>query len=307
MRERLVEVMAQLDDIAALCHGDADTERFLALPAHLLLRRVHIAARHRGDVAEAEDAVVGADRDRAHRVERVEGARGTQVDAVAGGIEHARRRDGVLLGQRLDDLRRLDAQRGQARVGDLDEDLLVLLADEVDLGHTRHAQELGADAVAERLQVLVREAVTGDGVYVGVRVTELVVEERTLDAGRQRLADVTDALAHLVERVRHLRHGRAVLDREEHLRFAGLRVAAHEVDVRHFLQLALDAVGDLQLDVARGGARPVGAHHHDLERERRVLGLPEALVRQHARDREHDQQVQDERAVMQRPFGQVEA
>ena len=114
------------------------------------------------------------------------------------GVEHAGRRDRVLRGERLHDLRGLDAERARARVRHLDVDLLVLLADEVDLGDAGHAQQLGADAVAEFLQIAVAEAVAGDRVDVGVRVAELVVEERALDAGRQRVADVADLLAHLV-------------------------------------------------------------------------------------------------------------
>ena len=56
-----VEIVAELDDIAALDHRHAQAERFLALPAHLLLRRIDIAARDLRDVAQAEHAVVGAD------------------------------------------------------------------------------------------------------------------------------------------------------------------------------------------------------------------------------------------------------
>ena len=125
--------------------------------------------------------------------------------------------------------------------------------------------------------------------------------------GGQRVADVADLLAHLVERVRHAAPAARVLEREEHQRLARLRVAAHPVDVRHFLQLALDAVGDLLLDLARRRARPVRLDHHHLERERRILRLPELLVGEHARQREDDDQVEHERAVVQRPLGQVEA
>ena len=52
---------------------------------------------------------------------------------------------------------------------ELDEDLLVLLADEVDLGDARHAQQLGADVVGELLELAIAEAVAGERVDVACR------------------------------------------------------------------------------------------------------------------------------------------
>ena len=49
----------------------------------------------------------------------------------------------VLLRERGEHHRGLDAERGELGVGDLDEDLLVLLADQLDLGDVLHAQQLG--------------------------------------------------------------------------------------------------------------------------------------------------------------------
>jgi hypothetical protein len=81
---------------------------------------------------------------------------------------------------------------------------------------------------------------------------------------------------------------------------------AHDVDPRHFLQLLLDAFGDLLLDFVRRRARPQGAHDHRLEGEVRVLGAAELEVREHAAEHQHDDQVGDHRAVAQRPFGKIE-
>ena len=64
-----VEVVAELDHVAALDHRDAQPERLAALPAHLLLRRIDVAAGDLRDVAQAEHAVVGADGDVADRID----------------------------------------------------------------------------------------------------------------------------------------------------------------------------------------------------------------------------------------------
>ena len=93
-----------------------------------------------------------------------------------------------------------------------------------------------------------------------------------------------------------------LLGDEKYERLPRLRIAAHDVDMRRLLQLLFDLVGDLLLDFARGGAGPVRAHHHHLERERRILGLAELLVRKDPDHGEHHDQVEDERAVLERPL-----
>ena len=303
--DRAVELAAERDHVAAGDHRHAETHRLAPHPAHLLLRRVDVAALHLRDVAEPEDAVVGADRQVADRLQRVERAGRPQVDAVGRGLERARGLHRVLRGERLDDLRRLDAERRELAVRQLDEDLLFLLADEVHLGDAGHAQQLGADAVGEVLECPVVEAFAGDRVDVGVGVAELVVEERPLDSRRQLVADVADLLARLVLELRDLLRGERVAVGDEHQRLAGTAVAPH-VLVRQLLQLALDAVGDLLLDVACRRARPVGLDDHDLERERRILRLPELRVGERAHHREQDDEVQHHRPVVQCPLGQVE-
>jgi hypothetical protein len=284
----------------------AQPQRLAPLPAHLLLRRIDVAALDTRDVAQPEHAIVRPDRDVANGIERVERAGRAQVDAVGGGFEHAGGGDRVLRGERLHDLPRLDAQQRQPVVRQLDEYLLVLLADEIDLRHARHAQELGADAVAELLQVAIAVAVPGDRVDIGIGIAELVVEERPLDTRGQRIAHVADFLAHLILEVRHGGGRQRILERYENERLAGFRVAPHPLE-RQLLQLALDPVGHLLLDVARRGSRPGRPHDHDLERERRILRLPEPAIGERAGQREHDDQIENERAMAKRPLGQVEA
>ena len=69
-------MLAELDDVAAGAHRYREPERVLAVVAHARLRRIDIAAAHRGDVAEAEQTLVGADRNVADRFDRIERAAG---------------------------------------------------------------------------------------------------------------------------------------------------------------------------------------------------------------------------------------
>ena len=148
----------------------------------------------------------------------------------------------------------------------------------------------------------VRKAVAGERIDVRVRVAEFIVEVRSLHALRQLIAYVADFLAHLIPDIRHACRRRGIPGDEKYERLPRLRIAAHDVDMRRLLQLLFDLVGDLLLDFARGGARPVRAHYHHLERKRRILGLAELLVRKDPDHGEHHDQVEDERAVLERPL-----
>ena len=104
--------------------------------------------------------------------------------------------------KRRDDRRVVEAQAGQPLGRELDVDLLVLRAQHLDLrdvGHLQQARARGLDVVA---QLAEREAVGRERVDDAVGVAEIVVEERADDAGRKRLPDVADVLAHLVPDVR---------------------------------------------------------------------------------------------------------
>ena len=99
-------------------------------------------------------AAVGADR--VSRIASIESncAARAQVDAIVGGLEHAGGRHRVL---RVERLRRsaagVNAERRELGVRDLDVDLLLLLAEEIDLGDVGHAQQLGAHAIGVFLQL----------------------------------------------------------------------------------------------------------------------------------------------------------
>ena len=85
------------------------------------------------------------------------------------------------------------------------------------------------------------------------------------------LADIADLLADLIPDVRHLLGADGALQVDEDRRHAGARVAAQEVEVRRFLQLALEPLGDLLQRVFEGRAGPGRLHDHRLDDEARGL------------------------------------
>ena len=97
-----------------------------------------------------------------------------------------------------------------------------------------------------------------------------------------------------------------VLELEDDLRLARLGVAADLVGTRHFLQRALDLVGHLLGHLLRGGARPVGTHHHGAEGEGRVLVLAQLEVGRKAQHHQHHQQVARQRRMLDRPAREIE-
>ncbi|MDF9863867.1 hypothetical protein M2437_002849 [Methylorubrum pseudosasae] len=133
-----VERLAELEAVVARLHHEAEHQRGLTVVADLEGAGVLVAALHLGDVAELEAAVAGGHGQVADRVEPVDGPVETQVDARTLGLDETCGRHVVLVGERGQDLLAVDPEGGEALVGDLDEDLLSLLAEDIDLLDARH-------------------------------------------------------------------------------------------------------------------------------------------------------------------------
>eukprot|EP01022_Parablepharisma_sp_SALTPOND_P021778 TRINITY_DN435_c2_g5_i1.p1 TRINITY_DN435_c2_g5~~TRINITY_DN435_c2_g5_i1.p1 ORF type:complete len:1432 (+),score=573.01 TRINITY_DN435_c2_g5_i1:2996-7291(+) len=302
----LIEGVAQADHVAARLHGHADAQHRLAVEAHGLLLRFIIATGDGSDITQAEITVVDVDDLVFDGPQVLELPGGPHIDAVAAGGDEATRHHAILAADGIGQLLRADAQAGHAGIADVDVDVLFAVTEVIDLRHTRHMQQFAAQLVGVVMQLRWREAVSGQCVDVGVDVAEFIVEVRSLDTLRQVAGHIADLLAHLVPGLRHLRGRGRVLDREEQLRLSRTRIAAQEVHVRRLLQLAGDAVGDLLLHLARGGTRPVGLDHHDLEGERRILGLRQARIGTDAQQRHQRQDEGHQGLVLQRPGGEIE-
>ena len=124
-------------------------------------------------------------------------------DALRPGIDRAARNEGVLRLQRLHEGVGVEAEGGDLLGRELEVDLLVLHADQIDLGDVADAQQLGPHPVGLVPQLAMREAVGRQRIDQRIGVAELVVVERAVDAGRQGVADVVDLLAHLIPEARH--------------------------------------------------------------------------------------------------------
>ena len=141
--------------------------------------------------------------------------------ALVAGLDRAGRLHDVLRLQRGDQRRAVDAEAGELLHRELDEDPLVLGAQDLDLRDVGHVQQLRADVLDIVAQLAMGEAVGGEAVDDPERVAELVVEARPDDARRQRVADIADALAHVIPDVGNLPGGRAALQIDEDRRDAG--------------------------------------------------------------------------------------
>ena len=114
---RLLEALAQRQDVGAVLHRDAETERRPAAFAHDEARRVLVAAPDGRDVAQPEDPAVGLHRHRGDRLGAGERAGHAQMDAVGGGVDRAAGDDGILPRDAVEDLLRRDAERRELARG----------------------------------------------------------------------------------------------------------------------------------------------------------------------------------------------
>ena len=145
----------------------------------------------------------------------------TRSDSVlVAGLDDAGRPHDVLRLQRGDQRRAVDAEAGELLHRELDEDPLVLRAQDLDLRDVGDLQQLRADVLDIVAQLAMREAVGREAVDDAEGVAELVVEAGPDDAGRQRVAHVADALAHVIPDVGHLVGGGAALQIDEDRRDA---------------------------------------------------------------------------------------
>ena len=304
--KRLLQRMAQRNDVAALGHRHAECNHLFALVVHFHGRRIHIAFADRGNVFEAElVAARAANRHVCQLLHCIELATHPHLHDVQGGLHRTCRLHRVLLAELGQHLVEVQAQLGQALLRDLDVQLFVLRAEQLHFGHVRHPQQALAHIVRKRFEFRVVKAFAFQRVDHAIHIAEVVVKEWAHHALGQRATHVADLFAHAVPDVGHLAALAGVFDLENDLGLAGLGVAADFVGVLHLLQGALQLVGDLLGHLLGRRPRPIGADHHGAEGKGRVFILPELKVGSSPQEHEHDHQVAGQRRMLQRPFGEV--
>ena len=302
----LLQRVAQADDVATLAHRHPQRDHLAALVPDLDLGWVHITTPDIGDVTQLEAGAVGADGKVLELLDGVELAGHTHLHKVGRGVDLPGRLNRILLGDLGQHGVEIQAQLGEAALGDVDEQFFVLRAEDLDLVDVGHLEQALAHGVGLQLQVGIAEAIGRQRIDRTIDVAELVVVEGADNAAGQAAPRVADLLAHRVPDLRHLLGWRGVLDLEDDQRLTGLGVAADLVGVGHLLQRALQLVGDLVGHLLRRGAWPVGANDHGAEGERRVFVLPQLEVGRQTQQHQHHQQVARECRVLDGPAGDVE-
>jgi hypothetical protein len=197
-------------------HGNRQRDGALAVYVQQGLRRVDEAAPHGRDVAEPDRARPLATSVHLQHVGLGgEGPRHAQGEVLGARVDHTRGAHHVLRRDGVEDLAVVQPH-GRHAVGlELDQDLFVLhahpldLADPIDL-----AQQAGSHDIDAVAQLAVGKAVGGEGVDDAEDIAEIVVEERPEHALRQGVADVADAVAHLLPDLgARVRAGRHLQDR----------------------------------------------------------------------------------------------
>ena len=271
-------MLAEYKDVAALGHRDGQADGRRPVVSEHRLLWVNVGAVHFGDIAQAEEPPIGTKVDRLEALFRGELPGDANGNLLSTCVDRATGLDGVLRLQRLYQARDIETHGGELLGRKLQIDLLILRADEIDLGNIGYAEQLATQALGVVAQLAMREPVGGEREDEGVGVAELIVEEGSLNALRQRLFDVADLLARLIPDVRNIPGARCILESHHDHGFSGLGVALEIVDVRQLLELLLDAIGDLLNGLERCSSGPQRLHHHGLDGEWRVLLAAELAI-----------------------------
>ena len=303
---RLVDILAEGEDVAALEHDNADADGRFTVLVDQEIAGVLEPARDLRDVAKPERAAARLDRDRLDRVDAVERTGDAQRNALRAGLESAGGRDRILPGDSVENCAGGNAERRELGVAELDVDALFLRAVNVHLRDIRHPEQRALEIFRHAFQLGVIRAIAGDHGQDRIDVAEFIVDAGADDPRGQVGLEIAELLPELIEQLRHLFCGRVILEFHLHCREAGLRVGDDAVEIGEFLQLLLDAVRHLALHLHRGRAGPGDLNDADLDGEGGVFRATEPHVGKRAGKPDHDDQEQDEGLVANGPGRKVD-
>ena len=288
-------------------HVDANADGGLAIDAEHFGGRIAIARADLGDVGQFVKPIVDREVEVGNALRRQQGAGDVDEHVLARRVDDARRHHRILLGYCREHIVETELEIGELLRREVEVDLFVLVAEDLDLANVRRAQELGPSDLCEIAGFARAEAVIGDAVDNAENIAELVIEEGADNALREGRLDVADLLADLVPDVIDLALWRRFLEIDENGRLSGLGVALEVVEVRGLLELLLESVGDLLQGVYRCRTRPGDLDDHGLHRKIGVLLAAKLLIGAEAGDGTEQHQEHDNRLVADGPLGEIEA
>src|SRR6267378_1344391 len=299
--------LAEDEVVATLRHRDGEADRRLAVETEHRLRRIGIAFLDRCHIGEPKKLAVGKEIDALQVFDRVERAGNPDSEFLLTGLDDAGRCHSVLLAQGLDDLVVGYAKPGELTVVEFEVEFLVLSAEQLYFGRILYGEDLGADFFDIVAQLAVSKTIGSESINDAEDVAELVIVIGSNHTLRQRALDVGNLLANLIPDFRYLFLWRVVQHVYINGRGTGLGITLEIVEPRRLLQFLFNPVGHLQHRVVDRGTRPLRLHEHRLDRKARVFLASELDIGEDAGDDEQQHQVPDEGAMVDRPFGEVEA
>ncbi len=261
---------------------------------------------HLGDVAQPDQAAIGDEIDRQDVPLGFECPRYPQDQPFLAGLQNAGWADDVLRRQGRRQSRPVDPQTGELLNREFDEDLFVLGAKYLDFRHVRHLHQPGANILRIVFQFAMGKSIRGDAVDDAVNIAEFIVEPRADHAGRESVAHIADAGANVVPNGGNLRGAGLAFQIDKDRRQPGAGKTAQKIEARGFLKGPLEPVGNLLQGVVQGRAGPRGLHDHRLDDEGRIFVSPQAEESSQSGDRRRDHDIDDERAVLERPLRKIE-
>ncbi len=302
-----IQGAAERQSVPAVLHHHAEHQGGLAVVADQERRRVLVTTLDLGDIPQPQRAAARRHRGVADLPQAVVSAVEAHEHLRAAGVDRAGRSHGVLALQRAEHILRADAEVGQPRVGEVDEDALRALAQDVHLLDAGHMQQALPQRFGLARQLARRQALGFQGVHSKDDIRILVVDERPLHPRGQFGRFVAELLARLVELLGDVGRRRAVLQRHLQHGDAGPGQSLHPVVPAQLLHALLQRLGHQVLHFLGGGARPHGRHRQGLDDEGGVLGAAQAQEGVDAGEDDGDDQEQRDRALAHGQRGEIEA
>ena len=223
-----------------------------------------VALGHLGQIAQADDLIILAEQDELTHVRQrgvlIAGAhqvaQAALVDAAAGQID-------VLLGQALDDLVTAEAQAGQAGQIQIDLNLVLQAAADLDRGDAGHRLQRLLQAVfGDAAQAFEQGRIAGRGAGAGQAVAQDRVAGRVHPQHQRarRLAGQFQRIQFLADVQHREIHLRAPVEFQGHIALARARHRLHPAHPAHQAQRLFHRLADQGFDLRRRGADIIGTH-----------------------------------------------